>query len=682
MNDLKRFINYLSSHGFDHLPSSIPDGEIVRFKGNSSHGNSAWLIFYPDHNGCACGYAGDHYKSSDGETVVPKICWISKYDDGHVLSDAEKKDRERIQKENSERIKSSVKEDQDKVAIECKEKWDTFSPADPKHPYLVKKKIQPHGIRQSTLWGRTVLVVPFSDDTGIRTLEYIFPEKIRVGKDYRDKTLEEGGQAQGTWFLIGEGEPKFIVEGFATGCSVAEATGESVACAYCAGNIKNVAKRFPSATIVADHDIPSKTGEREANEASRLYGNRVVLIPAVEKSMDANDYACTYGLDALKTLLKPKTMFQRGAQLLKQADPQRWLIRDWIPQGESLIQLYATAGTGKSFLCLDWLLSIATGQESWFGHKVREGRVCYLFGEGSRGLSKRIAYWVQSHGGSTMLSGKLDANFLYNVSRMPKIDDKSDVEHLEEQLEAEEFHPDLIALDTLQRGMSGDENSTKDGSDFVKACDRLKEKYKCGIILIHHKGWNKEHSRGSTTIPASVDFDFELESKGDGVLELSQIKNKDNEIEPPVYMKLMGGIIDGWYDEDLEHVKSAILVQVDKPENEKSDRQIHDEQLCLSAFREHGYLDAAERVCINRDNFLKYLTGKLTDRKGLPLDKARLQTEINPKQGKFVGRLTKTYKMMEVIWGNSQTPLGFMLCTGEMADSVKDYLTQQKVIDF
>lgn len=678
MNDLNRFLDYLSSHGFDHLPVAIPDGEIVRFKGNAKHGNSAWLVFYPNPDGCACGFAGDHFKTSDGEQLVPDICWISKYDDGHVLSDYEKKDRERIRRESARKIESSVRAEQDKVAIQCKEKWETFSPADPKHPYLLKKKIKPHGIRQTTLWGKTVLVVPFSDDTGIRTLEYIFGEKIQMGDDLGDKTLEKGGQAKGTWHIIGEGDPKFIVEGFATGCSVAEATAKTVACAYSAGNLKNVARRFPRAVIVADNDIPSNTGKLMAEEASRLYGNRVILIPAVGRSMDANDYACAYGLEALKILLTPKPMFQRGAQLLKQDDPQRWLIRNWIPQGESLIQLYATAGTGKSFLCLDWLLSIATGQDNWFGHKVREGKVCYLFGEGQRGLSKRIVYWVQTHGGSDALSRKLDANFLYNVTRMPKVDDKSDVELLEEQLEAEDFHPDIIALDTLQRAMSGDENSTKDGSDFVKACDRLKEKYKCGILLIHHKGWNRDHSRGTTTIPASVDFDFEMESKGEGVLELSQVKNKDNEIQPPVYMKLTGGAIDGWYDEDLEPVKSAILVQIDKPEDEKSDRQIHDEQLCLNAFYEHGYVDSDEQVCISRDSLLRFLNGKLLDKNGIPLSKERLQSEVNPSQkGKYLNRLVNRYNYLETIQSTGRTPVGWMLKNEDACESFRRYTDQQ-----
>lgn len=176
-------------------------------------------------------------------------------------------------------------------------------------------------------------------------------------------------------------------------------------------------------------------------------------------------------------------------------------------------------------------------------------------------------------------------------------------------------------------------------------------------------------------------MNFQLEALGD-TLRLSQIKSKDGELQKPEYMRLQGGCIDGWFDEDGQPVRSAMVVKADAPEETKTDRQISEEQLALGAFREFGYLNPEERVCISRGNFLKYLTDKLTDKKGSPLNKDRLQSEINPNQNKFVGRLTKAYNLLETIWGNSKTPQGFMLCAGEMADSVRDYLTQQNQIDF
>ena len=173
-------------------------------------------------------------------------------------------------------------------------------------------------------------------------------------------------------------------------------------------------------------------------------------------------------------------------------------------------------------------------------------------------------------------------------------------------------------------------------------------------------------------------LDFELESKGNGILELSQVKNKDNEVQPPVYMKLTGGIIQGWYDEDLEPVKSAVLVQVDKPEEEKSSRQIRDEQLCLNAFYEHGYIDSEEQVCITRDNLLKFINGKLLDKNGIPLPKERLQSEVNPSQkGKFINRLVDRYDYLETIQSAGKTPVGWMLRNEDACESFRRFTNQQ-----
>lgn len=676
MNSVSSFLDFLESKGFTDLPSSVPLNTYVRFaNGGNPKNPRGWLIlFQGKEDGTLMGVAGDW--KSDGTGKHPDAVWCSKFDDGRILSESEKQERTKLVSETINRHLEALKKEQMKVALQCRTKWNTFAQATPNHPYLLRKKVLPYGIRQTVKDGQKCLVIPFGDDEGIQTLEYI-GERNFSGTD-RNKSLEKGGRAMGCWFKIGEGEPAFICEGYATACSVYAATGKSVVSCYSAGNILNVAKRFPKAIIVADNDS-SKTGELKAQQASQAYGNRVVLIP--DEGMDANDYAVAYGMEMLKKILTPKPMFQRGGSLLKQASPQGWLIRDWIPQGESLIQLYATAGTGKSFLCLDWLLSIACGMPEWFGHKVREGRVCYIFGEGERGLSKRIAYWIQEHGGADQLESKLDRNFLYNIARMPKIDDFSQLTQLMEQLEVEEFNPDLIVLDTLNRAMSGDENSTKDGTDFITACDKLKEKYNCGILLIHHKGWNKEHSRGTTTIPASVDMDFELESKGDGVLELSQTKNKDFEIQLPEYMKLVGGEIDGWFDEDHEPVKSAVLVKIDKPESEKSDRQIHDEQLCLNAFYEHGLIDSEDQIRISRDNLLKFLQGKLLDKNGAPLSKERLQTEVNPNQStKFIGRLVNRYCYLETIQSAGKTPIGWILRNEEACQSFRRYTSQQEIL--
>ena len=85
----------------------------------------------------------------------------------------------------------------------------------------------------------------------------------------------------------------FIVEGFATGASVAEQTDMLTYIAFSAGNLATVAhmvkKRHPNERIViiADNDA-SRTGQSKALEAAVAAGVEHVVIPT--EGWDANDF--------------------------------------------------------------------------------------------------------------------------------------------------------------------------------------------------------------------------------------------------------------------------------------------------------------------------------------------------------------------------------------------------------
>lgn len=64
------------------------------------------------------------------------------------------------------------------------------------------------------------------------------------------------------------------------------------------------------------------------------------------------------------------------SDLLAGPKAARWLVRNWIEAG-SLNQLFGESGAGKSFVALDWCLSIATGQ-AWNGCTVQKGAVFYI----------------------------------------------------------------------------------------------------------------------------------------------------------------------------------------------------------------------------------------------------------------------------------------------------------------
>ena len=87
----------------------------------------------------------------------------------------------------------------------------------------------------------------------------------------------------------------------------------------------------------------------------------------------------------LETALPRKESRFRPLTLKEMADlpPPEWLIEGLVPQ-DGLVVLYGEPRAGKSFVALDWGLSVATGVP-WLGHEVRSGEVVYIYAEGTRG---------------------------------------------------------------------------------------------------------------------------------------------------------------------------------------------------------------------------------------------------------------------------------------------------------
>src|ERR1700744_6409506 len=79
------------------------------------------------------------------------------------------------------------------------------------------------------------------------------------------------------------------------------------------------------------------------------------------------------------------------ADLLALPDPE-WLIEGILPQG-GLAVLYGPPGAGKSFLALDWSMSVDRGRE-WSGRQVRQGAALYICAERTSGLKQRVGAWL------------------------------------------------------------------------------------------------------------------------------------------------------------------------------------------------------------------------------------------------------------------------------------------------
>lgn len=238
-----------------------------------------------------------------------------------------------------------------------------------------------------------------------------------------------------------------------------------------------------------------------------------------------------------------------------------WLVRGYLER-DSLSVLFGEPGSMKSFLALDLALCIASGVP-WHGAKAARAPVLYIAGEGFRGLIRRILawgrYWCKDPAILPLMVARESVQLL----------DPTSAEAVTAAVEASvaaQGAPGLVIIDTLARCMGGDENSTEDMSGFVAALDRLRARFRCAVLVLHHSGLaDKARSRGNTALRGAVDWEFCLSREGD-LRRLHCTKVKDFE-EPPALFFVPEVIGTGEVDPETgREIGSCVLRSVEAPE--------------------------------------------------------------------------------------------------------------------
>ena len=563
------------------------DGVLHRFA-NQRRDKDAWYIIYPDN--IPAGAFGDWREGIERT-------WRA--DTGRELSIVEQMAHARRMAEAKAARDAAQKVKAESSARTCAQIWSDCLGAEPGHPYLQRKGIQPNGARV-TGDGRLVLPI-FDEDRSISSLQYIDAEGA---KQFHPGASVKGGY----WWLGNLDEPGdlLICEGFATAGSLHQATSRPVAIAYSASNIPSIAKLMrsrygaqQSIVIIADKDAHG-VGERYAMEAAQAVGARVVIPP----EGDANDYAQAGG--DLAELVRPKApdWLVPADDFSQQPEPIRYMIKRWLPE-RSLIMVHGPSGGGKTFVVLDWCLRLASNLTEWAGAKVRDASVIYLAGEGHQGLKARIAAWRQEHqqsGLSMWLSrAGCDLNAPEGYSKVV------------DAVRGLNVTPNLIVVDTLHRHMVGDENSAQDAKTMLDACGGLMEVFGCSVLLVHHTGVSDEaqhRARGSSAWRGALDIEISVVPATDTKpMEIIQRKNKDAELAPTVYASLKTVELLGWKDEDGEQVTSAVLSQDDAPTKVNSeDKKLNDHMKTIKCAWFDAGAEAYNNVpYISRDALKDYL---------------------------------------------------------------------------
>ena len=215
------------------------------------------------------------------------------------------------------------------------------------------------------------------------------------------------------------------------------------------------------------------------------------------------------------------------AELLDLPEPG-WLIRGLVPQS-SLTVLYGAPGSGKTFVALDWALSVATGQR-WLGHEVTPGAVAFIAAEGVGGLPKRVRAWREEHG---EVSDEAFAALSPGVNLL----DRADMGALRAELR--DHRPKLIVVDTLARCLiGGDENSARDVGQAIAALDELRAELEATVLVVHHAGKGEEsEERGSSALRGAADAMFKTAWDEDRLM-LTCSKQKDAGEAPDLELEL------------------------------------------------------------------------------------------------------------------------------------------------
>ncbi len=173
--------------------------------------------------------------------------------------------------------------------------WQQAEPiTDPsQHPYLVRKRVQPHGTRLY----KGSLAIPLVDETGqLVNIQFIHADGT--------KRFLSGGKKKTCYHLLGgDGSKLLVAEGFATACSINEQTLYAVYVAFDCGNLKDVAvlaakqaakSNLSTEVIVCGDNDVSGIGQKAAREAALACGGKFIVPP--NPDTDFNDYVCNGGV--------------------------------------------------------------------------------------------------------------------------------------------------------------------------------------------------------------------------------------------------------------------------------------------------------------------------------------------------------------------------------------------------
>ena len=256
----------------------VPDGKITRFRvpGDKPGSKNGWYVLREFRStGIAYATFGSW---KDGSTHH----WSSREPRDQVEAAAIAKGRETA----ARLLRAESLKRKEAAADKAQSEWLYASAASADHPYLIAKGVKPHNLRFSGCvyndFDSRKLLVPIYRGDKLTSLERIYPD----GR----KQFHPGGEIKGCYSLIGQPVPGgklYLCEGWSTGATIHEETGDAVACAMCCGNLLPAGKQlridYPDAVLIVagddDRRSPDNYGRLAATNAAEKLGCGLVFPP-------------------------------------------------------------------------------------------------------------------------------------------------------------------------------------------------------------------------------------------------------------------------------------------------------------------------------------------------------------------------------------------------------------------
>lgn len=230
------------------------------------------------------------------------------------------------------------------------------------------------------------------------------------------------------------------------------------------------------------------------------------------------------------------------------------LVRGLFPQVGTAC-LYGAPGTGKSFVALDVVLSVAAGFDV-LGRRSLQGAAVYLSTEGKSGLKARAIAWAQARG--------IDISDLpvALIEEPMNLRDAETVATLIDRIRRLERNSGIscrfICVDTLSQCLFGDENRQEEMAEFTGSMTRIANALGTQVCVVHHSGKDKSKgARGSSVIAGNFDTLLALEEgdcEGQLVLRTGKQKN-DGKAAVCIVLERVACGVDG----DGEAVHSLVV---------------------------------------------------------------------------------------------------------------------------